>query len=343
MKKTYWGFLLGALCLTSLRAIAAPPIRVMILDGESAASYHKWQVATPILKKELDETGLFSVDVVTAPPAGGDFSSFKPEWSKYQVIVFNYDAPDDRWSADLKDTFERYMKGGGGLVTVHAADNAFSGWPAFNEMIGVGGWRGRNEASGPHWYYKDGKLVSDPKPGRAGSHGLRIPYQVTVQDPQHPIMKGLPKVWMHQGDELYANLRGPGKNMTVLATGYSDPSNRGTGFGEPQLMVISYGKGRIFHTTFGHDGDALSSVDGIVTFQRGVEWAATGNVTQKVPASFPTADTVSYRTDIAAMDPNASKGQNPMDLALPAPPVRGGFAPPAAVQGPPAGASQAPR
>ena len=45
-----------------------------------------------------------------------------------------------------------------------------------------------------------------------------------------------------------------------------------------------------------------------MTFQRGTEWAATGAVTQKVPATFPTADTVSYRADIAAMDPRYVNG-----------------------------------
>ena len=45
----------------------------------------------------------------------------------------------------------------------------------------------------------------------------------------------------------------------------------------------------------GHDIVALSSVDFVVTLQRGTEWAATGAVTQKVPASFPTAQTVSFR------------------------------------------------
>jgi hypothetical protein len=183
-------------------------------------------------------------------------------------------------------------------------------------MIGVGGWRGRDEKSGPHWYYKDGKLTSDDKPGRAGHHGLRIPFKMTVRTPEHPIMKGLPNVWMHQGDELYANLRGPGKNMTVLATGYSDPANSGTGYDEPLLMVLRYGKGRIFHSAIGHDASALSSVDAVVTLQRGVEWAATGKVTQKVPTSYPTSDTVSYRTDIAAIDPNYSKGMNPLDLPV---------------------------
>ena len=64
--------LCGAVLVAALMARAAAPIHVMILDGESGGSYHQWQTVTPVLKKELDETGLFQIDVVTAPPAGGD-------------------------------------------------------------------------------------------------------------------------------------------------------------------------------------------------------------------------------------------------------------------------------
>jgi type 1 glutamine amidotransferase len=286
----------------------------MLLDGESGGPYHDWARVTVALKKMLDETGLFATTVVTAPPAGADYAAFAPDFSKYRVVVMNYDAPDERWPAALKTSFERYVAGGGGLVAVHATDNAFAGWTAFNEMVGVGGWRGRTEQAGPYWFYRDGKLTSETSPGRAGSHGKRTPFQVTLREPNHPIVRGLPKVWMHQGDELYAQMRGPGKNMTVLATAFSDPANAGSGRDEPQLMVLSFGKGRIFHTTFGHDLVALSSVDFVVTLQRGVEWAATGNVTQKVPATFPTADTVSYRADIAALDPDFPNGLDNLDL-----------------------------
>jgi type 1 glutamine amidotransferase len=100
---------------------------------------------------------------------------------------------------------------------------------------------------------------------------------------------------MHVADELFAGMRGPGENMTVLSTAFSDPANRGTGYDEPMLIVLSYGKGRVFHTLLGHDVEAINSVGFIATYQRGTEWAATGKVTQKIPGDFPSAEKTSTR------------------------------------------------
>jgi type 1 glutamine amidotransferase len=318
MKRLVLAILVATVWSTALWAAPAfskaSPIQVLLLDGESGGPYHAWQLTSAVMRKELEDTALFRVTVASSPRSGEDFSSFKPDFSKYQAIVVNYDAPD--WPADLREQLENYVKNGGGLVVVHAADNSFPDWPAFNQMIGVGGWRSRSEKSGPLWYFKDGKLVSDKSPGSAGSHGNRLPFQVETRAPDHPIMKGLPRVWMHGADELYATLRGPGQNMTVLATAHSDPANHGTGHDEPILIVLRYGKGRIFHTTMGHDVAALSCAGFITTYQRGAEWAATGRVTQKVPADFPTADSVSFRVNIAKMDPAFPNGPpqvNPFD------------------------------
>jgi len=296
---------LSILVLSSSIALADTPgaIPVMIFDGESGGPWHDWPQVTASLAATLDETELFDVDVVTAPSAGGDFDAFAPDFGAYAAIVMNYEAPDGRWPDELKSSLERYVRNGGGLVIVHAADNAFPSWPAYNEMIGVGGWQQRDERSGPYWYFVENELVSDTSAGPAGSHGERWPFAVTVREPNHPIMAGLPDVWMHGEDELYARLRGPGRNMTVLATAWSDPDNAGSGRHEPQLMVLSFGSGRVFHTTFGHDVRALNSIDSVVTLQRGTEWAASGQVTQAVPNDFPTAERAIYLSQ-----PDAEQG-----------------------------------
>lgn len=313
MRQFFLGLLATVAVAVTVVAQGPARTRVMLLDGESGGPYHKWQLTTPLIKKALEETGRFEVTVVTAPAATGVLDDFRPDFAAYKAVVFNYDAPDERWPAPLRTAFEQYVSGGGGLVIVHAADNAFSGWKAFNDMIGVGGWRGRTVASGPYFYYKDDKLVRDPSDGPGASHGRRTPYLVRTRAADHPVMRGLPAAWMHQGDELYAHLRGPGTNMTVLATAYAAPDNNGTDRDEPILMASTFGKGRVFHTVMGHDIVAMSCVGFVVTLQRGAEWVATGAVTQKIPTTFPTATTVSYRADLAALDPNFARGLNGLD------------------------------
>src|SRR5437764_347827 len=104
------GFAMLGVLTTTMLARGAAPTRVMLLDGESGGPYHRWQVMTPVLKKILDETGLFAVDVVTAPPAGSDLSGFRPAFAEYRAVVLNYDAPDDRWPAETKASFERFVE-----------------------------------------------------------------------------------------------------------------------------------------------------------------------------------------------------------------------------------------
>jgi hypothetical protein len=78
------------------------------------------------------------------------------------------------------------------------------------------------------------------------------------------------------------------------------------------LMVVNYGKGRVFHTALGHDVTAQSSLDFVVTLQRGVEWAATGKVTAKVAPDFPTdPNTLSTRIDLLKLDPAYNNNQPP--------------------------------
>jgi type 1 glutamine amidotransferase len=270
---------------------AGPPLKVLIVEGQNN---HAWRETTPVLKKILEDTGRFQVDVATTPPAGADMRGFKPDFAAYQVVLLNYNG--DPWSEEAKAAFEKYVRNGGGMVSYHAADNSFPEWKEYNQMIAVGGWGNRTtEKFGKMAHFRDGKVVLDAGPRNCGNHGQRLPFQITIRDPAHPVVKGLPPVWMHAGDELYDSLCGPAEQLDVIGTAHSLATNRGTDQNEPMLMSIRFGTGRIFHTTLGHDVAAMRCAGFITTLQRGTEWAATGKVTQKVPKDFPGPDHVSLR------------------------------------------------
>ncbi len=297
LTRTVSNMLLVFCCLAALgfgsTLRAAETIKALIVDGQNN---HAWAATTPVLRKILEDSGRFTVEVATTPPKKQPMAGFRPTFADYGVVVLNYNG--DEWPKQTKEDFVAYVRGGGGVVVYHAADNAFPNWPEYNEIIGLGGWGGRNEKDGPMVRYRDGEVVLDTTPGRAGRHPKRQEFRVVARDREHPIVRGLPEVWMHTADELYGMLRGPARNLTVLATGYSDPKQRnGTGENEPVLFTIRYGEGRVFHDVLGHGPEQMESVGFIVTLLRGTEWAATGQVSLTgVPADFPTADKSSRRS-----------------------------------------------
>ncbi len=266
-------------------AAAAPPYKALIVTGQNG---HDWKGTTPVLWKLLEDTDLFMVDVATSPPKGHDMSGFKPDFAAYDVVISNY--AGDSWPEETEKALVDYVGGGGGLVIYHFALSAFPDWKEYNRMIGLGGWGRRTAAAGPYVRWKDGKIQRQDIPGPTGKHGPMQPFQLVVREPDHPIMKGLPPVFAHVPDELYGWLRGPAENLTVLATAFAPKEKGGAGEHEPLLFTIDYGKGRVFQNALGHTAKELKSVAFIVTFQRGVEWAASGKVTQEVPEDFPGPD-----------------------------------------------------
>lgn len=272
------------------------PVRTLIVTGQNN---HVWEVSHLAIKQILENSGLFAVDIAVSPAKGEDMSEFKPDFSAYKLIVLDYNG--DRWPEETDQAFLDYVRNGGGVVVYHAADNAFREWTEFNKIIGFGGWEGRNETDGPYIYLKDRELVYDASPGVGGSHGSQHEFVLNCGDPEHPVTKGLPAKWRHAKDELYDRMRGPGIVKDVLFWAYSESETGGSGRDELGLFTVDYGNARIFHTTLGHAGKTLDDNIAMqctgfqVTLLRGAEWAATGKVTQEVPADFPTETTGSLR------------------------------------------------
>lgn len=277
---------------TIVDGYAQKKIKAILITCEGGSH---WLVGgSEAIKQIMENSNLFAVDIVTAPSGREDISSFQPDFSKYDLVVLNYDGRT--WPEKTRNNFEKYVSDGGGVVIVHSSVIPMRDWPFYNEMVGLGAWGNRNEKDGPYIYWKNGRYVYDYSPGSAGYHGLQHQFTITHRNPEHPILKGLPTVWLHFKDELYAKLRGPAKNMNILATTTEDGERH-----EPMLWTVNHDKGRTFITLLGHAGNdpelrySMDCTGFQVTLLRGAEWAATGSVTQDVPKDFPGEGIVTLR------------------------------------------------
>jgi type 1 glutamine amidotransferase len=264
-------FLLLLVIAAATLPAADRKLSVLVIDG---VNNHDWAAATRAIRSILTGTGRFTVDVSTWPD--------KPDFSRYDVVVSNFNgghtAQATRWPRETEQALDNYVRGGGGLVIFHAANNSFPDWPAYNDMIGLG-WRDKN--FGPSLAVVDGRVVTVPKgSGLDPGHGPRHDFEVFVLDQNHPITRGLPPGWMHPSEQLTHGQHGPAQGLTVLTYAFSEVSRHG----EPMDWVRQYGKGRVYTTMLGHTwkNEASPNLDDIyfqALLARGTEWAATGQVT----------------------------------------------------------------
>jgi type 1 glutamine amidotransferase len=254
--------LLAALPLWTQQATAPRKIQVLIITGRDD---HDWRGASPLMRQYLDAAGIFETRIAE------EFRDAGPDsLNRYDVAVLVYSdkAPEDHWTERSRNALLNFVRSGKGLVVYHHSSTAFKDWPEFARMCG-GNYYGKAQHSPIH------------------------DFTVTFADRDHPITRGLRPAFPQYQDELYASMAmQPAGSYHVLATAWDDHALYngkfktpldGPGANEPVMWTVQYEKGRVFATMIGHSAQATQSSGFRTTFTRGVEWAATGDVTQKPP------------------------------------------------------------
>ncbi|MEI7730498.1 MAG: ThuA domain-containing protein [Verrucomicrobiota bacterium] len=293
--------LAGLLVLAAASTFAAEkPIRVLIIGGQNN---HDWKTTTPLMKGVLDKAGHFQTTVDNTPEKDApqaEWDAWSPKFREFNCVVLNYNDNGMKcpmWSEQVKKDFVEYVRGGGGVVAIHAANNSFSGWKEYEQMIGLlWRWWGNGYSL---YVDDDGKVVrEEPGQGRQMGHGDWAgwyAWTMTVRDTEHPITQGMPVHWLHQKDELYHGQRGPAENVHILLTAYSEPGgkHKGTGKNEPIVWWVPYGKGRVVTNVMGHDLNGMKCVGFKLLLLRACEWAATGRCSIPIPPNFPNSEKTS--------------------------------------------------
>ena len=215
------------------------PVRVLIIDnpGPKADYYH---MPTGVsLRNVIRQDKRFNVALVEDAEVLGTDLPFD-----YDVILLhfkNYCVP--KRNAAMKANLEKFVNDGGGLFVYHFACGAFEDWPDFDKFSG---------------------RVWDPKKPAHDPYG---PFTV-ITDKAHPITKVLGNFEI--SDELYTCLKDSAVPIHILAYAVSKVDGKV----HPMAFVLEKGKGRVFHTTLGHDDKSLSAESFQTMIRRALLWCA---------------------------------------------------------------------
>ena len=167
--------------------------------------------------------------------------------AKYSSIIMYLSAANDK--PERVRALIEYVENGGGLVALHNTCGAFDGTDEFVKLIG--GQFDRHESG---WF--------------TATH-------VKGQE-NHPALGGVPEFEVWDENYVHKNLNDDRTDLLV---------RNENGFPEPWTWVRNQGKGKIFYTAYGHDGNVWESF----FFQKMVTAATiwTSNKTPRINSDIP--------------------------------------------------------
>ena len=234
----------STLTLPSSAAEGPAKIKVLLVTGDDVTPAHNWHEVSQAIRETLVSSGKFEVRVCEDTGVLDSAATL----GRYDLVFLHlYNAKTPTLSDSAKENLASFVKDGKGLAVSHLSSASFKEWEEFRKMCGR------------YWVM-----------GKSG-HGPRSTFKARITSKDHAITQGLGD--FEADDELYAKLLGDAP-INILVEADSDWSKKT----EPLAFTIEYGKGRVFHEAFGHDGKAIQNPAVQKLIQRGCEWAATGKV-----------------------------------------------------------------
>jgi type 1 glutamine amidotransferase len=233
-------------CMTGEQEQQHRRLKILILSG---MNNHPWEQTTTALEKLYRQSGRFDV-VTTKYPS----TLTAEKLSGFDVVVSNwtnYPSEERVWGEIAEKALMDFVRDGKGFVVFHASSSCFHTWEDYQKLIGA------------TW-------------GKNTGHGDIHTFEVTIEDIDHPITKGLERFRIR--DELWHRMEVQ-PDAHILCRAYSSPEHDGTGENEPVAFTTSFGKGRGFNLVLGHDAITMENPYWKLIMLRGTEWAATGRVT----------------------------------------------------------------
>ncbi len=261
-------------------------LKILLITGKVSRE-HNYRLINEMLRTLLESTGRFEVKITEEFHGATDRTL-----EGYDGILINYDGkhdqmdPTDVFDESSMNTILNFVSKGKGAMLFHSSCILDNTWP-------------------DEYHKMAGGYVDMTAGSRKNPKSDSIVYTVANDN---PISKGAAKAWMAVEDDFFAGVFWhPQARAQVLAyvpetideyvnvPGFADryqPVNKDTSklekmpmIGEdiPVMWTNLYGDGRVFCTTLGHSDGTIKRVNYLTMFVRGMEWAATGEVTLDFP------------------------------------------------------------
>lgn len=163
------------------------------------------------------------------------------------VLIGNTTRKDDGateyFTQSQRAAFQAFVRGGGGVVGIHAASDSHYRWPWYGRMIGA-------------WFTRH------PQGTPTGT--------VRIVDPAHPANAGLPETLSRADEWYYFEDYDP--TLKVLVT--LDPASIGEADVNPNPVswAHEFEGGRVFYTAMGHTAESYSDPAVMRHIGNGLRW-----------------------------------------------------------------------